>query len=53
MLTFDQKIIATCVFAFSAAVMIFARRWRNDSKNAGYGIAGWAGIAIFLIWVSE
>ena len=51
-MTFDQKIIATCVFAFSAAIMIFARRWRNKDDEAGYSIAGWAGIAIFIIWVS-
>jgi hypothetical protein len=45
-----EKIIATGVIMFGAAAMIFARRFHNEAKDVGCGIAGLTIFIIISIW---
>jgi len=45
-----EKIIATAVIGIVSSLMIFARRYKNNDANAGYGIAGWTIFIILIMW---
>ena len=45
-----EKIIATAVIGIVSTLMIFVRRYKNDDKNAGYGIAGWTIFIMVMMW---
>jgi len=32
------------------AAITFARRWKNKSSDAGYGVAGW-GIVVYIVYI--
>lgn len=46
----EIKLVATGLLTFGSASMIFARRWNNPDKEAGYGIAGWTMFVLIFMW---
>ena len=44
------KIWATLIIMIGAAAMIAARRFHNHDSHAGYGIAGWTMVIVFIMW---
>lgn len=47
----DDKIYGTLAVGIVSALMISARRYKNQDSNAGYGIAGWAIFILWCIWM--
>jgi hypothetical protein len=47
----DTKIYGTLAVGIASALMIYARRYKNQDSNAGYGIAGWTVFILLCIWI--
>lgn len=49
-LQFEQKITATMVIGVIGVLLTIARRYKNNDKSAGLGVAGWIVFILFNIW---
>ena len=47
----DTKIYGTLAVGIVSTLMIYARRYKNQDSNAGYGIAGWSVFILVCIWI--